>query len=48
MTASGADLFYKENYPLIELMKKGEQFVIKDVYPKGEEQFILLLMGKAI
>ena len=47
----GADLFYKENYPSMELVKCNGQYKIKGFYNVGEERFIadyFLSYGKLI
>ena len=47
----GVDLFYKENYPSMELVKYDGQYKIKGFYNVGEERFIadyLLSYGKLI
>lgn len=38
--SKGAELFYKENYPSMQLLKINGQYVIKGFYNKGEEKFI--------
>lgn len=40
ISAKGADLFYKENYPSMELIQSDEQYIIKGFYNVGEEKFI--------
>ena len=47
----GVDLFYKENYPSMELIKYDGQYKIKGFYNVGEERFIadyFLSYGKLI
>lgn len=36
----GADLFYKENYPSMQLITVNGEYIIKGFYNKGEEKFI--------
>lgn len=38
--SKGMDLFYKEHYPSMQLHIKGEQYIIRGFYNKGEENFI--------
>ncbi|MFT4105775.1 MAG: YafY family protein [Lacrimispora sp.] len=40
VSAKGADLFYKEHYPSMELFQENENYCIKGFYNKGEEPFI--------
>lgn len=40
ISPKGVDLFYKENYPSMELSEKNGQYKIKGFYNKGEERFI--------
>lgn len=37
---NGADLFYKEHYPSMQLFIEGQQYIIRGFYNKGEEDFI--------
>lgn len=40
ITSRGADIFYKEQYPSMQLHREEDSFCIKGFYNKGEETFI--------
>lgn len=40
VSAKGADIFYKEHYPSMELSHENGQHCIRGFYNKGEETFI--------
>lgn len=40
ISAKGADIFYKEHYPSMELYHEKEKYYIRGFYNKGEETFI--------
>lgn len=40
VSTKGADIFYKEHYPSMELYHENERYYIRGFYNKGEERFI--------
>ena len=51
ITSKGADIFYKEHYPSMELCTMNGEYSIKGFYNKNEERFIanyFLIYGEAI
>lgn len=40
VSAKGADIFYKEHYPSMELYYENEKHYIRGFYNEGEERFI--------